>query len=165
MENQIFLLMMKTGFLPLVGEVYNTYVKNGFTFLHGRLMKFEDDRARLFYHEHEEKNPHFEEICDYMSSGDVYPMIFRGPIKLAREVLGPTNPAKAHEGQIRAIKLIHTDIMRNIAHCSDSEKSAIVEIALTFPEKFGELFPQITKKDFAREYDYIPEKFYPKFTA
>lgn len=127
-------------------------------------MRFEDGRVRLFYYAHREKG-HFPEVCQYMTSDNVYPMVFNGSIEAARTLLGPTDPAESHEGQIRNVKLLPTDIMRNIAHCSDGPKNAIREIALTFPECFYELFPGITEEYFAAEYPEIPREYYPRFAA
>ena len=127
-------------------------------------MLFEDGRVRLFYYEHRGKR-HFPEVCQYMTSDNVYPMVFSGSIEAARALLGPTDPAESHEGQIRNVKLLPTDIMHNIAHCSDGPKNAIREIALTFPECFYELFPGITEEYFAMEYPEIPREYYPQFTA
>lgn len=96
------------------------------------------DRAVLAQHyaEHEGK-PFYEELLEFMSSGNVTAIVIEGQQCIAgfRSLAGPTDPTKAPPGSIRG------DLGRdwgqgtttNVVHGSDSPESAAREIGLWFP--------------------------------
>ncbi len=87
--------------------------------------------AEGFYHVHQER-PFFGSLTEFMSSGSVMVMVLEGENAIARlrDLMGPTDPAKAGEGTLR--KRFGTDIERNAVHGSDSPASAASEITYFF---------------------------------
>jgi nucleoside-diphosphate kinase len=87
--------------------------------------------AEGFYHVHREQ-PFFASLTEFMSSGPVLVMVLEGEnaITCLRDLMGPTNPAKAGEGTLR--KRFGTNIERNAVHGSDSPTSAATEIIYFF---------------------------------
>jgi nucleoside-diphosphate kinase len=67
-----------------------------------------------------------------MTSGPIVVQVLEGEnaIKVYRDVMGATDPAKAAVGTIR--KEFAENIERNSVHGSDSAENAKVEIALNF---------------------------------
>ncbi len=89
-------------------------------------------QADLFYREHRKK-PFFQELCDYISSGPIVVMELEKANAVAdfRKLLGDSpNQTEATKGSLRAQYGI--DINRNAVHGSDSDPSAMREIALFF---------------------------------
>lgn len=87
--------------------------------------------AEVFYHVHRERS-FFGSLTEFMSSGSVMVMVLEGENAIARlrDLMGPTDPAKAGEGTLR--KRFGTNIERNAVHGSDSPASAASEIAYFF---------------------------------
>lgn len=89
--------------------------------------------ARQFY-AHLSEKPFFGEILEMMLAGPVWAMILEGDnaIERWRELMGPTDPAKASEGTIRYE--YGTDVGYNAVHGSDGVENAEKEIAFIFSE-------------------------------
>ena len=83
-------------------------------------------RAGEFYAVHAER-PFYGELCEYMSSGSIIPMILEKENAVAdfRLLVGATDPTKADEGTIR--KLFAKSIGANAIHGSDSDDNAAIE--------------------------------------
>jgi nucleoside-diphosphate kinase len=84
------------------------------------------ERAGEFYAVHKER-PFYNDLCQYMSSGAIVPMILEKENAVAdfRTLIGATNPANAEEGTIR--KLYAKSIEANAIHGSDSDENAEIE--------------------------------------
>ena len=84
------------------------------------------ERAGEFYAVHKER-PFYHDLCKYMSSGAIVPMILEKENAVAdfRTLIGATNPANAEEGTIR--KLYAKSIEANAIHGSDSDENAEIE--------------------------------------
>lgn len=84
------------------------------------------ERAGEFYAVHQER-PFYGDLCKYMSSGSIVPMILEKDNAVAdfRTLIGATNPANADEGTIR--KLFAKSIEANAIHGSDSDENAAIE--------------------------------------
>ncbi|UBM57614.1 nucleoside-diphosphate kinase [Marinilongibacter aquaticus] len=89
--------------------------------------------AGKFYEVHKDR-PFYEELCGFMSSGPIVPMILEKENAVAdfRTLIGATDPAKADEGTIR--KLFATSVGENAIHGSDSDENAQIEAAFFFSE-------------------------------
>lgn len=89
------------------------------------------DRAGEFYDVHA-KRPFYHDLCEYMSSNAIVPMILEKENAVAdfRTLIGATNPANADEGTIR--KLFARSIEANAIHGSDSDDNAAIEGAFFF---------------------------------
>lgn len=89
------------------------------------------EEAAANYVEHEGK-PFYEGLVTYITSGPVVKMVLAGPeaVKVARKLMGATNPAEAAPGTIRGDFGLVLD--ENVIHGSDSPESAEREIAIFF---------------------------------
>ena len=96
-------------------------------------MKLSPELAGKFYEVHKER-PFYDELCEFMSSGPIIPMILEKENAVAdyRELIGSTDPAEAAEGTIR--KKYATSKGENAVHGSDSDKNAAIESAFFFSE-------------------------------
>jgi nucleoside-diphosphate kinase len=92
-------------------------------------------QAETFYEVHKAR-PFYADLVRFMTSGPIVVQVLEGEnaIKVYRDVMGATDPARAAPGTIR--KALAESIERNSVHGSDSAANAAVEIALTFkPEE------------------------------
>jgi nucleoside-diphosphate kinase len=82
--------------------------------------------AGEFYAVHKERS-FYGELCDYMSSGAIVPMILEkaNAVEDFRKLIGATDPKKAEAGTIRA--LFAKSIEANAIHGSDSDENAAIE--------------------------------------
>ena len=90
--------------------------------------------VREFYKEHEGKS-FFDELIRFMSSGPIIALIVTGDLCVSRVrgINGPTNPATAQIGTIRAT--YGSSGPANAVHGSATIKDAEREIAFIFPHK------------------------------
>ncbi|MEA5138816.1 nucleoside-diphosphate kinase [Arcicella rigui] len=84
------------------------------------------ERAGEFYAVHAER-PFYADLCGYMSSGPIIPMILEKENAVAdfRALIGATDPSKAAEGTIR--KQFAKSVQANAIHGSDSDENAAIE--------------------------------------
>ncbi len=121
----------------LEGEILDRFLKNGFDLAACKMARLDEEILRRHY-AHLVDQPYFPKIVEFMTSGNVIICILQAEnaISRAREMLGPTDSAKAEKGTIRGD--FGEDMRRNIAHASDSAESAEREIANFFLK--GEIF-------------------------
>ena len=115
----------------IIGKIIARIEEEGFTIVRMKLVHLTKDEAKGFYIVHKDK-PFYDGLCEFMSSGPVVLMALEAEnaIKLWREVMGATDPAKAAPGTLR-----HTygfSIERNAVHGSDARDTAEWEIAYFF---------------------------------
>lgn len=117
----------------LVGEIIARFERRGLQIVNLRMLQVEDALARRHYAVHADK-PFFEDLIAFICSSPVVILILEGRnvVALVRNMVGATNPAEAAAGSIRAD--FGSDIGRNLVHASDSEETAVREIALWFGE-------------------------------
>lgn len=98
----------------------------GFRILAMKKVQLTPDLASKFYTIHKERS-FFGELCAYMSSGPIVPMILEknNAIEDFRKLIGATDPKKAAPGTIRA--LFAKSIDANAIHGSDSDANAEIE--------------------------------------
>ncbi|XEC93851.1 nucleoside-diphosphate kinase [Paenibacillus tarimensis] len=115
----------------LIGEIVARFEKRGFRLAGAKLMAVSRELAERHYIEHKER-PFFGELVDFITSGDVFAMVWEGKdaVKIARSMIGKTNPADADPGTIRGDYALTVE--SNIIHGSDSPESAEREIGLFF---------------------------------
>lgn len=89
------------------------------------------DQAAKFYEIHKER-PFYNDLCSYMSSGPIVPMILKkkNAVEDFRKLIGATNPKEAAPGTIRA--LFAESIEANAIHGSDSDENALIESSYFF---------------------------------
>ncbi len=122
----------------VMGDILSRYEKAGLKPIAVQLVQMSKRTAEGFYAVHKAR-PFFDSLCTFMSSGPSLVMVLQGDnaIKKNRELMGPTDPAKAETGTIR--KAHGTNIEFNAVHGSDSQETATFEISYFFPgmEIFG----------------------------
>ncbi len=122
----------------VMGDILSRYEKAGLKPIAVKLVQMSKRTAEGFYAVHKAR-PFFDSLCTFMSSGPSLVMVLQGEnaIKKNRELMGPTDPAKAETGTIR--KAHGTNIEFNAVHGSDSPETATFEIGYFFPgmEIFG----------------------------
>ena len=84
------------------------------------------DLAGKFYEIHKAR-PFYKDLCSYMSSGPIVPMILEkeNAVEDFRKLIGATDPTKAAPGTVRA--LFAKSIDANAIHGSDSDANAEIE--------------------------------------
>ncbi|XP_061893155.1 nucleoside diphosphate kinase B-like [Entelurus aequoreus] len=115
----------------LCGDIIKRFEQRGFKLLAAKFMQASEEHMKTHYLDLK-ATPFYAALCKYMSSGPVFAMVWegRGIVKLARMMLGETNPADSKPGSIRGDFCI--DIGRNIIHGSDTVENAKREIDLWF---------------------------------
>ena len=115
----------------VIGDIIRRFEENGLSVIATRMTHMSAAQAGRFYAVHTER-PFYKDLCTYMSSGPVMPMVLEGKnaVNLNRELMGATNPKEAEPGTIRAD---HAEsIESNAVHGSDSLENAAIEIAFFF---------------------------------
>jgi nucleoside-diphosphate kinase len=119
----------------LTGEVNAVIEDNELRIIAQKRIHMTTPQARGFYAVHKDR-PFFDDLCRFMVSGPVVVQVLEAEnaMKLYRDVMGATDPAKADDGTIR--NLFAESIEANSVHGSDSLENAKTEIAYFFkPEE------------------------------
>jgi nucleoside-diphosphate kinase len=108
------------------GAITKMIEEAGFKIVSMKLTQLTPERAGQFYAVHKER-PFYGELCEYMSSGSIVPMILEkdNAVEDFRTLIGATNPQEAAEGTIR--QLFAESISANAIHGSDSDENAEIE--------------------------------------
>jgi nucleoside-diphosphate kinase len=115
------------------GPIIQQIEKAGYKIIAITKLKMSPAQAGEFYAVHQAR-PFFQSLCDFMSSGEIVPMILEkeNAVEDFRQLIGSTNPANAAEGTLR--QLFAKSIEANAIHGSDSDENAAIEGAFFFPE-------------------------------
>ncbi len=115
------------------GAIMKMIEEAGFKIVAMKKTRLTPENAGTFYEVHKER-PFYGELCEYMSSGPIYPAILEKDNAVAdfRTLIGATNPEEAAEGTIR--KLYAKSIGANAIHGSDSDENAQIEGGFFFSE-------------------------------
>ena len=113
------------------GKVIDRILTEGFAILGMRMVRLTRAEAEGFYDVHRER-PFFPSLTTFMSSGPAIVLALEAPdaIKRWRDVMGPTDPAKASPGTLR--REFGTSIERNATHGSDAPETAAFELGYFF---------------------------------
>ena len=113
------------------GAIIKMIEEAGFRIVAVKKTKLSAERAGEFYAVHNER-PFYNDLCEYMSSGGIIPMILEKENAVAdfRKLIGATNPANAEEGTIR--KLYARSVEATAIHGSDSDENAAIEGSFFF---------------------------------
>ncbi len=114
-----------------IGEIYSRFEQAGLRIVAAKMLRLDERTAGGFYAEHKGR-PFFDDLIRFMTSGRVMVQVLEGEdaIALNRRLMGPTNPAEAEPGTIRAD--FARSIDANAVHGSDSPASAEREVAYFF---------------------------------
>lgn len=120
----------------LADQILQRFTDKGFTIIERRDMTIARALAEKHYAEHKEK-PFYPGLVGYITSGPVVVAAVEAEngVATARDLIGPTDPAKAPPGTIRGD--FGESIDRNTIHGSDSPESAQREIKLFFGDDEG----------------------------
>jgi nucleoside-diphosphate kinase len=115
----------------VVGEIIAMITKAGFNILAMKMARISMEQAGAFYEVHKER-PFYGELCEYMSSGAIVPMILEkdNAVEDYRKLIGATDPNEAAEGTVR--KLYGDSKANNAVHGSDSPENGLIESAFFF---------------------------------
>lgn len=108
------------------GAIIKMIEQAGFRIIALKKTRLTRERAGQFYAIHKER-PFYNDLCAYMSSGTIVPMILEKPnaVEDFRKLIGATDPKKAEAGTIR--NLFARSIEANAIHGSDSDVNAEIE--------------------------------------
>lgn len=109
-----------------IGAITKIIEEAGFRIIAMKKTKLSPELAGKFYEIHKERS-FYGELCAYMSSGAIVPMILEkeNAVEDFRKLIGATDPKKAAPGTIRA--LFAKSIDANAIHGSDSDANAEIE--------------------------------------
>ena len=115
----------------LTGKINAKIEEAGLRIVAQKRVRMTRDQAETFYAVHKER-PFFGELVEQMTGGPVVVQVLEGEnaITKYREVMGATNPEKAHPGTIR--KEFALNMGENSVHGSDAPETAAKEIAQWF---------------------------------
>lgn len=113
------------------GEILAMAEQAGFRIVALRRIRMSRREAEAFYAVHRER-PFFPSLVNFITEGPCVVAVLEAENAIARwrELMGPTDPAKAPEGTIR--KRFGTNIERNAVHGSDAPETAAVEVPFFF---------------------------------
>ena len=133
MERSLVLIKPDAIQRGLAGTIITRLESQGLKLVALKMLHLDKALARRHYAIHQDK-PFFNSLVDYISSAPIIAIIFEGKraVEVIREMMGPTDPAKAEAGTIRGD--FGLDIGRNTIHGSDSVETAEEEIKLFFSE-------------------------------
>jgi len=144
MERSLVLIKPDAIQRGLAGEIISRLERKGLKIVAMKMLQMDKTLAQRHYAIHKDK-PFFAELVDFITSSPIIAIVFQGKnaVVLVRQMMGETDPSKAHSGTIRGDFGI--DITHNLIHGSDSRENASKEISLFFSE--GEIF------DYVRDID------------
>ncbi|AYB30338.1 nucleoside-diphosphate kinase [Chryseolinea soli] len=113
------------------GAIMKMIEEAGFRIVAVKKTQLSEERAGEFYAVHSQRS-FFKELCTYMSSGAIIPMILEkdNAVEDFRKLIGATDPKKAEPGTIR--NLFAKSIEANAIHGSDSDENAAIESSFFF---------------------------------
>jgi nucleoside-diphosphate kinase len=116
----------------LIGTILARYEAKGLTVVTLEQRLVDSAQADRHYAEHVEK-PWYPGLREFITSGPLVALVLEGPaaIDVVRSMNGATNSAEAAPGTVRGDLALSN--RENLVHASDSEESAVREIALWFP--------------------------------
>jgi nucleoside-diphosphate kinase len=135
MQKTLILLKPDCVHRRLVGSVLGRFEQKGLRLAGLKLVQAGRDLAEKHYAVHKGK-PFYESLLQFLTAGPTVAMVWEGreAVAVARNLMGPTDGAKAAPATIRGDFAI--SIQNNLVHGSDSQENAVAEIALWFkPEE------------------------------
>ncbi len=114
-----------------IGQIIAKITEAGFNILAMKMTRITREQAGAFYEVHKER-PFYGELCEYMSSGAIVPMVLEkdNAVEDYRKLIGATDPVDAEEGTIR--KLYGESKATNAVHGSDSPENGLIESSFFF---------------------------------
>jgi nucleoside-diphosphate kinase len=134
MERSLVLIKPDAIQRGLAGEIISRLEEKGLKIVAMKMLHMDKNLAQRHYAIHKGK-AFFDDLVNFILSSPVIAIIFQGKnaVEIIRQMMGETDPAKAHSGTIRGDFGI--DIGHNLVHGSDSLENAVKEIDLFFSEE------------------------------
>ena len=131
METTCVLIKPDAVLAHKIGEIIARFEKAGLKISNLKMLTLAPEVLALHY-AHLLDKAFYPELEGFMRSSPVVAVALSGDnaVSAVRALAGPTNPAKADPGTIRAD--FGTDVMLNAVHASDSPEAAVAEL-----ERFG----------------------------
>jgi len=128
METTCVLIKPDAMLAHKIGEIIARFEKAGLVVTNCKMIRLESAVLASHY-AHLLDKPFYPEVEAFMQKSPVIALAITGPdaVTAVRTLAGPTNPAKAAPGTIRAD--FGTDVMANAVHASDSPEAAVAELA------------------------------------
>ncbi|ELA42036.1 uncharacterized protein VICG_00883 [Vittaforma corneae ATCC 50505] len=116
----------------LVGEIISRFEKKGLYLVQAKVLIPTEDILREHYAALKHKVEIFNELIEYMQTGQVVAMVWEGDnaVKIVRDLIGVTNPLQAAIGTIRGDYGLY--IGKNVIHGTDEVENVEREVELWF---------------------------------
>jgi nucleoside-diphosphate kinase len=127
----------------LIGEIIGRFERKGLNVIAMKMLRVTPALSKQHYAEHVAK-PFYPNLEEFITSSPIVAMAIEGleVIRVVREMLGATSGLKAAPGTIRGD--FSSSRQMNLVHASDSEESAVRELALYFqPNEICEYTPTL----------------------
>jgi nucleoside-diphosphate kinase len=135
MQRTLVLLKPDCVHRRLVGNLLHRFEQKGLRFAAMKIVQPSTVLAEKHYAVHRER-PFYDSLISFLTSGPVVALVLEGreAISVVRNMMGPTDGAKAAPGTIRGDFAL--SVQNNLIHGSDSPETAAAEIDLWFrPEE------------------------------
>jgi nucleoside-diphosphate kinase len=134
MEKSLVLIKPDAIQRGLAGKIISRLEEKGLKIVAMKMLQIDRDLAQRHYAVHKGK-AFFDDLVNFITSSPIIAAVFQGrnAVEIIRQVMGETDPAKAHSGTIRGDFGI--DIGYNLIHGSDSLDNASKEIELFFKKE------------------------------
>lgn len=131
MERSLVLIKPDAIQRGLAGRIISRLEEKGLKIVAMKMSQMDKNLAQRHYAVHKGK-AFFDDLVNFITSSPIIAIVFQGinAVEIIRQVMGETDPAKAHSGTIRGDFGI--DIGHNLLHGSDSLENASKEIELFF---------------------------------
>lgn len=122
----------------LIGEIISRFERKGLYLVQSKVLIPTEDILKKHYDGLKDK-PFFKDLIEGMKVGQVVPMIWEGSnaVKVARDLIGATNPLSAAIGTIRGD--FANFLSKNVIHGADSIESAKREIEIWFGNEIADV--------------------------
>ena len=134
MERSLVLIKPDAIQRGLAGEIISRFERKGLKLVAMKMLHMDKALAQRHYAVHKGK-AFFDGLVNFITSSPIIAIVFQGEnaVEIIRQMMGETDPTKAHSGTIRGDFGI--DIGYNLIHGSDSLKNAAEEIDSFFSEE------------------------------
>ncbi len=131
MERSLVLIKPDAMQRGLAGEIISRLENKGLQIVAMKMLHMDKALAQRHYAVHKGK-AFFDDLVNFITSSPIIAIVFQGKnaVEIIRQMMGETDPAKAHSGTIRGD--LGIDIGHNLVHGSDSLENASQEIDLFF---------------------------------
>jgi nucleoside-diphosphate kinase len=131
MERSLVLIKPDAIQRGLAGEIISRLERKGLKIVALKMLHMDKNLAQRHYAIHKGK-AFFDDLVSFITSSPLIAIVFQGKnaVEVIRQMMGETDPAKAHSGTIRGDFGI--DIGYNLIHGSDSLENASKEIGFFF---------------------------------